>query len=161
MSLPVAEVRPAPLVHIPASLFAAIDHILDLALIDAAVLHHIQQSQYAAGLRDQVLMHHVGGEVHVHIVGPLHIAHQLALEIQALRVLLIDKVLDLRQIQAIVDPRNDIFRYHRVCNEPGLYILHKPLLQVQQVEYVAHLHEHVEFILRHDLAELAVTGARR
>ena len=104
-------------------------------------------------------MHYMGGKVYVHIVGTLYIAHQFALEIQAFCVLLIDKVLDLRQIQAIVDPRNDIFRYHRVCNEPGLYILYKALFQVQQVEYITHLHEHVKLILRHDLAKLAITGA--
>jgi len=94
-------------------------------------------------------------------VGTLHIAHQLALEIQALRVLLVDEVLDLRQLQALMDPGCDVLGNDRVGGEPELHILHKALFQVQQVEYVAHLHEHVEFILRHDLAELAVTGAFR
>ncbi len=65
-------------------------------------------------------------------------------------------MLDLGLLYAFVHAGHNILADDGVGGEAGLHIRHKALFEVQQIKHIAHLHQHVKFILRHDLAELAV-----
>ena len=98
----------------------------------------------------------MGRQVHVHVVGSLHAAHQLAVVIQGLGVLFVHQLFDLSAADAFQHLGHDVFADHRVGSQFVLCGGHKVLIQMYQLEHVAHLHQQQEFILGHDLAELAV-----
>ena len=150
------EVTPASLVHVPAGLLRAVDDVLHVLLPDARVADSVEKCQDAGRLAHQVLVHHMGGQVLVDIVGSLHAAYQLAVKIESLRVLLVYKLLDLGELHALVHSFKDFLRDHRILGK-GLPVgCHKPFLQPYHLEHVAGLHKKEELLLRHDLTEFAV-----
>ena len=148
------EVAAAPLVHVAAGLLGAVHHVLHVLLGDARVLDGAEQSHDGAGLADQILVHHVGGEVHVNVVGAGDAAHQLALVVEGLGVLLVHQPLDLGGLGlGLGDPGQDALVHDGVGGQCGAVGVHKALLQLHQAEHVAGLHEQQELLLGHDLAE--------
>ena len=117
----------------------------------------MQQGQDAGGLGHQVLVHDVGGQVHVDVVSALDAAHQLVVMIQALGVLLVDQVLDLSGVHAVVQAGGHGLVEQGVLHDGGLVLGHEGGLQLHDVEAVADLHQEQELLLGHDLAVLAVT----
>ena len=151
------EVAAAALIHITASLFGAVDDIFNLILADAGVLHSVQQSQYGRSLGHQIFMHNVRRQVHVDVVCANHAAHQLAVVIQGLSVLIIDQMLQVSLLNAFGNASCDALIDDGVGGESGLGGLDKALFEFHQAEHVASLHQQQELFLRHDLAKLTVT----
>ena len=151
------EVAAAPLVHVAAGLLGAVHHVLNILLGDAGVVDGGEQGHDGAGLGDDVLVHDVGGQVHVDVVGPVDAAHQSALVIQALGVLLSHQTGDLGGLGlGLGDAGHDGLVDDGVGGQLGAVGVHKALLQLHQAEHVAGLHQQQELLLGHDLAELAV-----
>ena len=152
------EVTAAALVHITAGLLGAVDDVLNVGLLDAGVLDGIQQGQHGRGLGDQVLVHNVSGQVDVDIVSADDAAHQDVVVIQGLGVLIVDEMLNNRQLDTLGDAGQDGVVDDLVGFQSGLVGGHERLVQLDQVEHVAGLHQQQELFLGHHLAELTVTG---
>ncbi|MPN45525.1 hypothetical protein SDC9_193092 [bioreactor metagenome] len=74
-------------------------------------------------------------------------------------MLVINKVFDFGKLHALAHPGGNILTDDGVAQEAGFHIRHKALFQMQQVKHITYLHEHIEFILGHDFAELAIPQA--
>ena len=155
------EVAAAALVHITAGLLGAVDHIVHLIFVDAGSFDQVQQGEDAGSFGNQVFMDDMGGEVGVHIVSSLHIAHQFALMIQGLSVLVVDKVLNLAQLNTVFDLGDHVLGVQRMGFSLGFDSGDKGFLQVAQIKHVADLHQHQEFILGHDFTVFAIAVADR
>ena len=152
------EVAAAALVHITAGLLGAVDDIFHIALFDAGVLDGIEQSQHGRGLGDQILVHDVGGQVHVDIVSADNAAHQNIVVVQGLGVLVIDEMLHHRLLHALGNAGQDGVVHDLVLLQSRLVGGDKLLVQLDQIEHVAGLHQQQELFLGHHLTELTVTG---
>ena len=95
LSSSLGEVAAAALVHVAASLFAAVNHILNIVLVNTGVLQSSQQSQNGGCLGNHVLMHDMSGQVHIDVVSAVDTANQNIVVIQALGVLLSNQTSDL------------------------------------------------------------------
>ena len=88
------EVAAAPLVHIPAGFLAAVDHIFHIVRVELIFQPQLNQGNDVGCLGCQIFQHHMGRQVHVHVVGALDYAHQLvSAQIEALGVLLLHQAL--------------------------------------------------------------------
>ena len=159
LSLGLGEVAAAALVHVAAGLFAAVDYVLDFGSVDAGFAEHMEDSEDAGSLGYQVLEHNVSGEVGVYVVSSLDITDQLAFVRDGLCMLFIDEVHDVVLIDAVLDHGHDVLGDDGVSSQLCLVSRYEVLVQTDQVECVAYLHEQDELGLGHDLAELAVSGA--
>ena len=119
-------------------------------------MDHVQQGQHGGCLGHQILVHDVGGEVGVNIVGPLHTAHQLAQMIQSLGALFLYQPLDLLQRIAVFQAVQHALLHDGVGGQRLPVGSHEFGLQFHQIEHVAGLHQQQELVLGHHLAELAV-----
>ena len=150
------EVAAASLVHIAAGLLRTVDDVLHVLLFDARVADRVEERQHAGRLAHQVLVHHVGRQVLVNVVGGLHTAHQFSIEIQSFCMLFIYKLLDLGELHTLVHSFQNLFCDHRIFCQRFLMGCDKSLLQSYHLEHVAGLHKEEELFLRHDLAKFSV-----
>ena len=155
------KVAAAALVHVAAGFFGAVDHIFDRVLFNARILHRAEESQHGRSFGNQVLMHHVRGKVHVDVVRALHAAHECAVVIQPFGMLFRNEAGDFRRVDALCHARKDRLIHERVCGKRRLVRRNERAVELHEVEHVAGLHEKQELLLRHDLAELAVTARLR
>ena len=157
LSCRLGKVAAAALVHIAAGLLAAVDHVVDVFLGNAALLDRCEQRQHGGRLGDEVLMHDVGGEVHVDVVRAVDAADQLAVVIKPLGMLLGNEALDLSLLGLrLGDTGHDGLVDEGVGLELAAVSGDKVCIQLDKVEHVARLHQQQELLLRHHLAELAV-----
>ena len=162
LSRRLCEVAAAALVHIAAGLLSAVDYILYILFCYTGVLYCGKKRQNAGSLIRDVLMHYMGGEVNVYIVGTVYAAYQLVVMIQALGMLLGYQALHFRQLYAVGYAGHDGFVNEGVFRKLRLVLRYEILFQLDQVKHVAGLHEKEELFLGHHLAELAeaaVAGA--
>ena len=150
------KVAAAALVHIAAGLFAAVNDVLHVGLFNTGIVDAGEQGQNGRGLGDDVLVHNVGGEVNVDVMGAFDAADQDAVVVQAFGVLVVDKVLDLAQLKAVLDAGDNALVDHGVRGEGGLVGGDKVLVQQDKVKHISGLHEEQELLLGHHLAEVAV-----
>ena len=148
------EVAAASLVHIAAGLFAAVDHVIHVGSVDPRIFDQMQHGQDLGRLGDQILEHDVRAQVHVHVVGSLDVTDGLIREDQRLRAVF-DRALDLRRFVSFLDQGEDVFVHQRMILELRQRLRDELLVQADQVEHVARLHQQDEFVFGHDLAELA------
>ena len=151
------EVAAATLQDVAASLFGAVDDVLDVALGNARGIHGRQQSQDRGSLGNDVLEHRVSRKVDVDFVSALDATHDFASHEQRLGSFVFDSVLDGVELHAVLYAFNEILGDDLVGSEGVLGCGNKAGLEVNEVEHVGHLHEQIEFVLRHHLTELTVT----
>ena len=150
-------VAAAALVHVAAGLLGAVHHVLNILLGDAGVVDGGEQGHDGAGLGHDVLVHDVGGQVHVDVVGPVDAAHQSALVIQALGVLLSHQTGDLGGLGlGLGNAGHDGLVDDGVGGQLGAVGVHKALLQLDKAEHIAGLHQQKELLLGHDLAKVTI-----
>ena len=160
LSCRLGKVAAAALVHIAAGLLAAVDHVVDVFLGNAALLDRCEQRQHGGRLGDEVLMHDVGGEVHVDVVRAVDAADQLAVVIKPLGMLLGNEALDLSLLGLrLGDAGHDGLVDQGVRSELAAVGGGKAGFQLDEVEHVAGLHQQQKLLLRHHLAESAVAVA--
>ncbi len=81
------KVASAPLVHIAAGLFAAVDYVIYLFPCNAAVVNQMKKSQYTCGFINQIFQYNMGSQGGVYIVSSLYITHQFSIVIEGLCML--------------------------------------------------------------------------
>lgn len=155
------KVAAAPLIHIAASLFGAIDYVLYGVFADSSVLHRRQQRQNRRGLGDDVLMHYVGGEVHVNVVRAIHTANQFIVVIQALGMLFPDQTCNLCAVDALTHPIDNGVVHQRVGRQCRFHPGDKFPIQLDQIKHITGLHQQQKLLLGHDLAEGAKAAVYR
>ncbi len=116
----------------------------------------MQQSQHTGSLAGDVFKHNMGGKVDVHVVSALDAAHQLIHMVQGLGVLLFHQTLHLGAVNAFGHLGDNARVHHGVGGQFRFGRAHELFVQIDQLEYVADLHQHQELVLRHNLAEFAI-----
>ncbi len=147
------EVAAAPLVHIAAGLFGGFDNVLHNGGIKPVLPQEVPQGPCSAGFGRQVLKHHIGLEVYIPLVGLLHAAHDLALEFQGYRGLLVQKLLDIREGLGFPQNGQVLLCKERMAGELFHHGLGEALFQDYQVEGVGDLHHGDQFVQGEDLAK--------
>ena len=151
------EVAAAPLVHIAAGFFAAVDHVIHIRGVDPGVIQQMKHGQDFGSFGDQILEHDVCRKVNVHVVGPLYVAYGLILEDEGFRVLFFDRPLDIRCVVPFLDEVQDGLLHQRMLLQLRQGLRHEFLVQTDEIEDVACLHQQDEFVFGHDLTEFSET----
>ena len=90
-------------------------------------------------------------------MGTFHASDELVVVVETLRVLVVDKVLDIGKRMPFLYARFDIIRDDRILFKRRLVRGNKILVQHIDLEYVAGLRQDQKLFFRHDLAEFSVT----
>ena len=144
------KVSPAPLVHVPAGFLAAVNHIFHIIGIEPVLKLQFNQGEDVGRLGHQVFQHHMGGQVHIHIMGALYNACQFfPVDIKPLGMLFPYKAFQFFPWPVILKKPFQLL----LCEHAALFqlILHsprEPFLQHDQFEHITDVHDPVKFIFR-------------
>ena len=158
LSSSLCEVSAATLVHITAGLLAAVDNVLYGSRIKVVLLLQLDQGDNVGSLGNKVLKHYMSRKVNVYVMCSLYNTYKVGLiDVKSLGMLLINKSLKLCLISVVLqDGLQLLLGEHLALGKLLLYLLSEGVLQHNQLENVADVHNTVEFVLRHDASELTV-----
>ena len=149
------KIASAPLVHVPAGFLTAVDHIFHLIGIKVVLSFQFDQRDDIGCLGYQIFQHHMGRQVHIHIMGAFYHSHQLIpADVKPLGMLLGHKTLQLLPCPVILQKSFQLLLCeHSALLQLILNGLRKTMFQHHQLEHVTDVHDPVKFIFRKDTSK--------